>query len=83
MELVTVAQFPTTAEAMLAKNLLAENGIKAELADENTGDLFHLAASFGEVKLMVSSDHVESATKLLQEAHRRTHDENEPDDEED
>lgn len=73
MELVTIAQFPTTAEATMAKNRLAEEGIEAVLADENTGDLFHLAASFGEVKLMVPSEHVEQAKKILEKVHDHTH----------
>lgn len=72
MELVTIAEFPSSVEATLAKNLLAENGIQAELADENVGDLFHLAANFGEVKLMVASDRAEEAKRLLESAHHHS-----------
>jgi putative signal transducing protein len=82
MEMVAIAGFPTSAEAMLARNLLVENGIKAELADENTGDLFHLNADFGDVKLLVPTDNVEQAKKLLQEAHQHTDTDGEPDSDE-
>lgn len=72
MELVVIAQFPTTAEAAMARNRLAEEGITATLTDENVGDLFHLAASFGEVKLMVKADESERATEILKQVHDHT-----------
>lgn len=72
MELVLIGQYPTTAEAAMARNCLADEGIEAVLADENTGDLFHLAASFGEVKLMVKADDAERSKEVLARVHDHT-----------
>jgi len=72
MELVVIAEYPSTPEATMAKNCLVNEGIDAVLTDENTGDLFHLAASFGEVKLMVPADQVDRAQDILKKAHDQT-----------
>ncbi|HEY1381679.1 MAG TPA: DUF2007 domain-containing protein [Gemmataceae bacterium] len=65
MDLVTVGSYPTSAEAALAKNLLEAEGIPAFLEEDATGDLFHLAAPFGEVKVSVAAEHAEQARALL------------------
>jgi hypothetical protein len=72
MDLVVIAQYPSTPEATMAKNCLVNEGIDAVLTDENTGDLFHLAADFGEVKLLVPADQVERAKDVLQKVHDHT-----------
>jgi hypothetical protein len=65
MDLVVVGSYPTSAEAALAKNLLETEGIPAFLEETETGDLFHLASPFGEVKLSVAQDHAEQARAIL------------------
>lgn len=65
MELVAVAMYPTSVEATLAVNRLAEEGIEATLFNENTGDLLHLAAPFGEVKVMVPAEKADRASEIL------------------
>jgi len=71
MDWIQVAQFPTAAEAALARQMLEAEGIEAIVTDENVGDLFHLAAPFAEVKLSVHTADAERATKLLDEAQAR------------
>lgn len=70
MDLVTVAAYPNAAQAHLAKNLLEAEGIPAFVADDATGDLFHLASPFAEAKLQVASEHVEAAKRLIDAAER-------------
>jgi Putative prokaryotic signal transducing protein len=70
MELVTVGSYPTSAEAALAKNLLESEGVPSFLEDESMGDLFHLAAPFGETKLAVASEHAEQARTILRAVQR-------------
>jgi hypothetical protein len=70
MELVTVGSYPTSTEAMLAKNLLETEGVPAFIEEDMTGDLFHLAAPFGEAKLAVASEHAEQARTILASAQR-------------
>jgi hypothetical protein len=68
MDLVTIGSYPTSAEATLAKNLLESEGIPSFLEDDSVGDLFHLAAPFGEVKLAVATEHAENARTVLESA---------------
>jgi hypothetical protein len=70
MDLVTVASFPNSAEAALAKNLLEAKGITAFVEEDATGDLFHLASPFGEVKLQVEEKDAEPARAILDSAQR-------------
>ena len=75
MDLVTVGSYPTSAEATLAKNLLDAEGIPAFLENDNTGDLFHLAAPFGEVKVAVAAENADQARSVLDSAQRHELDE--------
>lgn len=70
MDLVTIAAYPTTAQAHLAKNLLESEGIPAFLADEAMGDMLHLASPAGAAKLQVATEHVEAARRLIDAAER-------------
>jgi hypothetical protein len=70
MDLVNVASFPNSAEAELAKNLLESEGVPAFVEEDATGDLFHLASPFGEVKVSVASEYVDQARAILDAAQR-------------
>jgi hypothetical protein len=70
MDLVTIAAYPTSAQAALAKNLLEAEGIPAFVEDDATADLFHLASPFAEAKVQVAPENVEQARALLDAAER-------------
>ncbi|NVJ68559.1 MAG: DUF2007 domain-containing protein [Gammaproteobacteria bacterium] len=63
MSLATVATFPNTMLAHIAKGLLESHGIAATVMHEH----FHSTYSFavGEVPLMVDSELVEQAQEIL------------------
>lgn len=65
MSLSTIATFPNTMLAHIAKGLLESHGIQATVLHEH----FHSTYSFalGEVPLMVESDDLEIAQQILQE----------------
>jgi hypothetical protein len=64
---VTVATFPTSIEANLAKQLLEAEGIRAYLANESTVDLaWHLTVAVGWVKLQVHQSDAALAQLILQ-----------------
>lgn len=66
--LVTVATFNSPAEAVLAKNQLEAEGIRAFLIDEESINmLWLLGTALGGVKLQVSEDQWEQADQILQE----------------
>jgi len=63
---VTVATFPTAAEAELARNLLSEEGLNAFLADaETVGMLWHVGGALGGVKLQVAAGDEPRARNVL------------------
>jgi hypothetical protein len=65
--LVTVAVFGTPAEAMIAKNRLEVDGIRALVADETTvGMAWHLGTAVGGIKLQVVQDDAELALSILE-----------------
>jgi hypothetical protein len=66
MRLVTVATFPSPIEAALARNILAEAGIRAE-ATEGASALAW-TGMIGHVKLLVDESELERARDLLDEA---------------
>jgi Putative prokaryotic signal transducing protein len=67
-EFVSVASFWNTTEAQLAKNRLAECGIRAFLSGEATvGMLWHYANAVGGVRLLVEGTNAEEARALLAE----------------
>lgn len=70
MDLVTIAAYPTTALAYMAKNLLESEGIPAFIADEAEGDMLHLSSPFGAAKLQVAADHAAAAKQLIDAAER-------------
>ena len=70
MDLVTVGSYPTSAQAALAKNLLEAEGIPAFVAEDATGDLFHLTSPFGEAKVQVAEEHAANARTILEQAER-------------
>jgi hypothetical protein len=78
MDLVTVAAFNSAAAAEMAKNYLANEGVTAYVEDSATGDMLHLTAPFGEVKLQVASPDAEQAAELLRNAEHHERTESEP-----
>jgi hypothetical protein len=71
MRLVTIASFPTAADAFLAKNFLEENGIPASVLDEQ--DLVGSAPGLfvgNLAKLQVADHQAEKATEILKSAKR-------------
>ena len=65
-ELVTIRKFRDLHEALLAKGLLESSGIKCSLFDDNMVALDWLASTaLGGIKLQVSPEDAEAATKLL------------------
>src|SRR5688500_12051630 len=66
MKLVTVADFATPAEAQIASNMLAAEGIRVVAQDENmAGTMWHLGSALGGVKLQVAEEDAERAAELL------------------
>jgi hypothetical protein len=64
--LVTLATFPSAAEAALARNVLDEGGIRSQLAQESSNWAF--GGLIGSVTLLVFEGDVERADQLLDEA---------------
>jgi hypothetical protein len=65
-DLVTVATFTTAMDAHLRKNLLEDEGIRAFVADELTGDLLPGAAVYGGFKVQVAQQDAQRAQQILQ-----------------
>ncbi len=63
-ELTTIATYPQTALAHVARNFLEANGIRAFIADEFTTE--QSWSTYIEAKLQVASVDAERATELLQ-----------------
>jgi hypothetical protein len=71
MDLVVVGAYPTSTQAVLAKNLLEAEGVPAFLEEDATGDLFHLATTpMGEAKVAVAAVFEEKAREILEAAER-------------
>lgn len=71
IEFQTIARFENAATANLAKNLLAEEGIRAFLGNESTvGALWHEGIALGGIRLQVLVEDVEAAMKVLEDRHR-------------
>jgi len=68
-QLVTLATFHSTLEAMMAKNRLESEGVTAQVTEEVTGDLFQLASPLG-VRLLVDEEDLERAGAIL-DAHEK------------
>ena len=65
-DLVTIACFPSSGEAAVARSLLAADEIRACLHDEVTSDsLWHLGTAIGGVKLLVHRQDADRALALL------------------
>jgi hypothetical protein len=78
MRLVTLATFPSPIEAALARNILAEAGIRAEATELATASTW--SGMIGGVKLLVDEVDLERARELLDEALSRPLDgDDEPD----
>jgi hypothetical protein len=78
MRLVTLATFPSPIEAALARNILAEAGIRAEATELATASTW--SGMIGGVKLLVDEAELERARDLLDEALSRPLDgDDEPD----
>jgi hypothetical protein len=66
-KLVTLATFGNPAEAAIARNHLAAEGIRAFLADEDTVAMaWHLGNAIGGIKLQVADDDAERAISILE-----------------
>lgn len=64
--LATLATFPSPVEAALARNILAEAGIRAEATEGATASAW--SGMFGGVKLLVDEAELERAGEVLDEA---------------
>jgi hypothetical protein len=64
--LVTLATFPSPVEASLARNLLHEAGIRAELTEDTTNVIW--GGMFGGVGLLVDESDLDRADELLTQA---------------
>jgi len=76
-KLVTIAQFANYIEAEMAKQLLADYGIKAVATGENASNLYSIPAVEGP-EIQVLQSQAEQAKEIL-ESHRTSGDET-PDD---
>jgi len=75
-KLVTIAQFANYIEAEMAKQLLADYGIKAVATGENASNIYSAAVEGPEIQVLESQ--AEQAKEIL-ESHRTSGDK-EPDD---
>ena len=67
-KLITLRQFTSVPEALLAKSILDSEGIECFLADENTIRLdWLLSNAIGGIKLWVKEDDVAKASNLLEQ----------------
>ena len=64
--LVTLATFPSPVEAALARNILRDAGVPAELSEDTTNSIW--GGMFGGVGLLVNEADVKRANQLLQQA---------------
>jgi hypothetical protein len=64
--LVTLTSFPSPIEAALARSILADAGIAAEVAEESSATLW--SGMLGGAKLLVDEADVERADQILDEA---------------
>ena len=64
-KLVTIAQFPSYIEAEMARQLLADYGIKAVATGENASDMFSLPAVEGP-ELQVPESQAQQAQEILE-----------------
>ncbi len=65
-DLVTAAVFGDLTQVTLARNLLADEGIPASIANENlVGGLYMVAAAVGAFKLQVPASRLEESLRLL------------------
>jgi Putative prokaryotic signal transducing protein len=62
--LITLATFRSPIEATLARNVLLEAGVRAELSEDTTNSIW--GGMFGGVGLLVDEADVERAGQLLQ-----------------
>ncbi|MBN2180604.1 MAG: DUF2007 domain-containing protein [Sedimentisphaerales bacterium] len=65
-KLVTIAKFPSYIEAEMAKQLLAENGIEAIAAGENTANTYSGLPALGQVELQTLESRAEEARQILE-----------------
>ncbi len=64
-KLVTIAQFPSYIEAEMARQLLADYGIKSVATGENASDMFSLPAVEGP-ELQVPESQAQQAREILE-----------------
>jgi hypothetical protein len=65
-KLVTVAQFVDSAQADLAKQLLADFGIESVLAGQNAASIFSGVPAVANIKLQVIERRAEEAVEILE-----------------
>jgi len=66
--LVSIASDLSRAEAEVLRGLLEANGIPAMLSQEAAGSIYSVGVgAFGQVELLVTSDRVAEARKVLEE----------------
>ena len=67
-DLVALSNFPTRADAQIAKGILDEKGIESMIRSDNVGGMY---PAVGGADLLVRAEDVEKATDALQRRRRR------------
>jgi Putative prokaryotic signal transducing protein len=67
-DLVALSNFPTRADAQIAKGILDEKGIESMIRADNVGGMY---PAVGGADLLVRAEDVEKATDALQRRRRR------------
>jgi hypothetical protein len=69
-KLVTVARFPDSAQASLAKQLLADFGIESVLAGQHASNVYSGVPAIADVELQTLESQAEEARQIL-ESHEK------------
>lgn len=64
-ELVTIAKYNDSAQAELAKQLLADHGIQTVIAGQYTADIYSGLQSFAMTELQCLQSEAQKATEIL------------------
>jgi len=69
-KLVTIAQFPSYIDAEMAKQLLADFGIKSVVTDQNVANVYSMPA-FGLASLQTFESQAKRAQEILESQERQ------------
>lgn len=66
-DFIVAAEFNNEIDASIAAGMLADNGIEAHILSNNMATLYAAGSTWAPVQLMVPSDCLDEARRLLQE----------------